>query len=711
MNARKLDFHRNYKNESQIESSFPTREINEIAQAESWRKEIYRPIYHIHKWWAIRLGSVFRAISLGALIKGNKPSIWECFYNEHSFKDKVVFDPFMGSGTTLGECLKLGARAIGNDINPVSTFAVSQALSNVDLNELENTFNLVYSDTLNETRTYYLTKDARTNELVHVMYFFWVKEVTTPSNEKILLFDNYVFAKNAYPRKKPISQILCKFCGEINQDRYDCEALTCKKCRRSFNPQVGTVKGTFVYGKDNQKYRIKDLIQATDCPPNHKMYAILAMDANGNKFYKSIDKYDVDLYIKAKKNLSKLNLPLPIMEVRQGHNTKQAIGYNYRLWKDLFNDRQLLSLGLLLQRILKIEDKAIRQQLLCLFSGTLEFNNMFCSFKGEGTGAVRHMFSHHILKPEKKPLENNVLGTKRSSGTFASLFYSRLLPAKKYLSHPFDLKQVRDDKGNRDSKAKFEKVVVSKPLIGKIVDSWDKFERIDNSVLVMNGNSGNLTIPNESVDAVITDPPYFDFIHYSELSDFFYAWLSVALGNECKIFRNENSSNIAEVQEIDEDKFSLKLASVFKECYRVLKNDGLLIFSFHHSQVKGWTSIYNSIHSSGFKIVKVHPVKAEMAGTVPKNGTKIPIHFDAIIVCKKTDSEGVEQGPIDYQSLKRKVESTVNELSIPGLSISSADKFVFAAGIVLEECSKLRYKSSNVIPPMDYVYNDYLNNA
>ena len=64
---------------------------------------------------------------------------------------------------------------------------------------------------------------------------------------------------------------------------------------------------------------------------------------------------------------------------------------------------------------------------------------MFCSFKGEGTGAVRHMFSNHILKPERAPLENSVWGTHKGSGTFSSLFKSRLLRAKHYLDEPFEI--------------------------------------------------------------------------------------------------------------------------------------------------------------------------------------------------------------------------------------------------------------------------------
>ena len=41
-----------------LECDFPLVEISQIAEQESWRKEINRPIYHIHKWWATRLGCV-----------------------------------------------------------------------------------------------------------------------------------------------------------------------------------------------------------------------------------------------------------------------------------------------------------------------------------------------------------------------------------------------------------------------------------------------------------------------------------------------------------------------------------------------------------------------------------------------------------------------------------------------------------------------------
>ena len=50
----------------------------------------------------------------------------------------------------------------------------------------------------------------------------------------------------------------------------------------------------------------------------------------------------------------------------------------------------------------RLRDNPTRRAFSTLLSGILDFNNMFASYKGEGTGAVRHMFSHHIRSPSER---------------------------------------------------------------------------------------------------------------------------------------------------------------------------------------------------------------------------------------------------------------------------------------------------------------------
>ena len=126
---------------------------------------------------------------------------------------------------------------------------------------------------------------------------------------------------------------------------------------------------------------------------------------------------------------------------------------------------------------------------------------------------------------------------------------------------------------------------------------YSQFSNVNNAALILNGDSSSLEIPDKSVDAVVTDPPYFDFVHYSELSDFFYSWLSIAVPDRYPYFEYGHCGRPGEVQAKCGDEFSSKLSGVFRECHRVLKDDAVLTFSFHHSRIDGWLSIYKAIRN------------------------------------------------------------------------------------------------------------------
>lgn len=671
------------RRDTALEHDFPIVEVSQVAEHESWRKEINRPLYHMHKWWAVRLGSVFRAITLAALTP-KSVGTWDSFYQRHHLQGKIVLDPFMGSGTTLGEALKLGASAVGCDINPVSTFLVRQSLARIPETALREAFHHLVRTIAPDIRRYYQTRDPATGELIPVLYFFWVKVVQSPDGETVPLFDRFVFAQDTYPKKKPRAQIVCPACWEVNEDRYDTTHLVCPQCQHTFNPQEGNTSGQYVLTRSG-KHRIKDLLPPDGSPPSHRLYAMMALRSSGEKLYLKAAPEDRALYREAETRLETEDLPLPALAVRSGHNTDQARGYNYLHWRDFFNARQLLCLGLLLREILHLENPAIREQMLCLFSSTLEFNNLFCSFKGEGTGAVRHMFSHHILKPERTPLENSVWGTDKSSGSFQSLFESRLIPAKRYLDEPFEVMLDSDLFGNM---VRPRKIVASDPINVPQVSSWQELVAQKQGALILNGDSSHLSLPDKSIDAVITDPPYFDFVHYSELSDFFYAWLAPALKERYARFKERDSSDTGEVQHNDPRTFARQLCSVFSECRRVLKDDGVLAFSFHHSREDGWAAIHEAIITAGFEVVAAHPVHAELRAASPKTATNNPISLDAILVCCKRTQR--KSRPVDPDIIIERTLLLAEKLTAGGMQLSAADRFVIAASQTLIAASAER---------------------
>ena len=129
----------------------------------------------------------------------------------------------------------------------------------------------------------------------------------------------------------------------------------------------------------------------------------------------------------------------------------------------------------------------------CLLSGTLEFHSMLCSYKGEGTGAVRHTFSHHILKPERTPLEANPWGTK-SSGAFSTLFASRILRALDYAENPFEVRLVPNGRKPKSAKV----FGLSERIGSRIAESVDGV--LDGCrVSVSCGDSGATNLPDTEI--------------------------------------------------------------------------------------------------------------------------------------------------------------------------------------------------------------------
>ncbi len=661
-----------------IEYDFPIGFISQLAEHESWRKEVYRPIYYIHKWWAKRLGSVFRGILLAANENFNA-NLPQEYYKTHDFSHLTIFDPFMGSGVTVGEAAKLGYKVIGRDINPVSATMVEACLAKYQVQDIIETFNHIEQKLKKPIQDFFKTQDADGRQ-VDVLYYFLVKILNCPNcSTQIELFKSRIFSKNAVPQKDPSARALCPQCQKINYTAFDCKLLTCSHCSHSYDPQVGNVNGAIVCCPDcSYQFKLIDFLKNTTEPLNHKLYAKLLLYPDGSKGYDTVNLYDQEIEHRAYQEYLTLKHQFPLVSIEEGHNTNQILKYNYKTWTQLFTPRQLVCISKFVNEIKLISDPDIRRLFACLLSGALEFNNVFCSFKGEGTGAVRHMFAHHILKPELMPIEANLWGTPKSSGSFTTLFESRILRAIAYKSDPFEFKVV-----NKSAQKIFH---LNRPLNCEITKSYDAFSNNGHSVYISQGDSSETDIDMGSVDLVVTDPPFFDNVHYSELADFFYYWLNQMLDiSDLKTTRQSN-----EVQDTNAEKFTEKLTRVFRECHRVLKNDGLMIFTYHHSRHEGWVSIHRALRQAGFIFIQAFPIKAEMSVSMSIQQAKIPINIDLILVCRKS---GREKSILSYNDITQqalhKAKNRISELVENKIKISDGDIKMILMGHLLCELSCL----------------------
>jgi len=189
---------------------------------------------------------------------------------------------------------------------------------------------------------------------------------------------------------------------------------------------------------------------------------------------------------------------------------------------------------------------------------------------------------------------------------------------------------------------------------------------------------------------VLTDPPFFDNVHYSQLADFFYVWLRQMLNDRQSDLPLFSTRSTQEVQDTDAVSFSSKLTAVWAECWRVLKDDGLLVFTYHHSRLEGWSALYQSVRQAGFEIVQSHPVKAEMSVAIPIQQSKEPISFDLIVVCRKSAATKPGHATFNLDTCLLDAQQAVKTLKNNELVVTSGDVRVILMGCILARLSSLQ---------------------
>jgi putative DNA methylase len=607
-------------------------DLSAMSRVEAHRKNIYRPPYYIHKWWARRTGSVFRGIALDLLLPPEE-DVMEAYYRRHDFSDVIVLDPFMGGGTTLGECLRLGAKVVGCDLNPVAWFLVSQAMREVRMPALLDAYEGVAARVADPLSDMYRVRCESCDGEAVAQYVAWIKQVPCEScgDQADLHLSNVVMADMA---TKGAGLVDCPSCGYPWWVEAVRDSTACRRCGHRFIPAVRRARNTH-YCCDNCGHdgRILDALADAREPPRHRMRCLTVWCERCGKRHQAPAVEDVRRYadIAAETEESFDRLRIPRSKIPEGHNTNQMRRYGYRYWWQMFNLRQLAGLDRLFGAIREVEDQASRELLTLLASGALEFNSMFCGAKGLGTGAIRHVFAHHAFIPAKEPLEANLWGVHRSSGGFSTLFKERLLRAREWAQAPVE---------RRFLGTKAQRVPIpGERLAARPADSFEQLVRAEADMLVLNQSSEDLyQIPDASVDLVITDPPYADSVMYSELSDYFYVWLREALGQEHPSFRTEHVDDRREAvhnrgRGRDGDFYSQMLGLVFAEAMRTLKPGGRLAFTFHHSGENAWGQVLGALRTGGIVVERWWPVFAEMESGVPLRGKENNGHLDIVFVC------------------------------------------------------------------------------
>ncbi|KAE8440081.1 DUF1156 domain-containing protein [Vreelandella piezotolerans] len=216
----------------------------------------------------------------------------------------------------------------------------------------------------------------------------------------------------------------------------------------------------------------------------------------------------------------------------------------------------------------------------------------------------------------------------------------------------------------------------------------------EGEVLQIQGSATDMSdVADESVDAVVMDPPYYDNVQYSELSDFYYVWQKKTLGDLYPgWFDQEVTDKALEAVANPARDGSAKSAKaryeelmqgIFAESKRVLKPDGIMTLMFTHKSSDAWETLTNALIQSGWDITACMPVESE-SGYSTHQMNMASAASTIFIACRPADRRDREPSSWAYE-VKGKLEAAVREglVEFERLKLNPVDRMIASWGRAL----------------------------
>lgn len=236
----------------------------------------------------------------------------------------------------------------------------------------------------------------------------------------------------------------------------------------------------------------------------------------------------------------------------------------------------------------------------------------------------------------------------------------------------------------------------------------ESLAQIPRRVEVARASATRLPYHDGTFDAVITDPPYYDNISYSDLSDFFYVWLKRSVGflfpehlegeltpkhREAIVapYRHGGDKNAAR------EFYEREMAWAFAEAHRVLKPSAPLVCVYAHKTTLGWASLVESLRRARFMITEAWPLDTEMT-TALKSETS-SLASSIFLVARRRDGDEVGQHAVVRRELDESITERLERLVTAG--VTGSDLVIAAIGAGLRPFTRyasVEYPNGEQVP-------------
>jgi putative DNA methylase len=630
-----------------LEDSFPIKEVSKESAKEKMIRHGH--ISTLHIWWARRPLASSRAINYTALISVLnqiedhqakkefvvKLSKWansldsrllETARNDileaNAGKQPKILDPFAGGGAIPLEAYRLGCDVYSSDYNPVANLVqkcileypqkygnavekggcalVSHSTNDRLVTDVRRWSDWVLGEAQKQIGDFYpMDKDGS-----YAVGYIWARTIPcqNPScNAEIPLMRQYWLAND---EDKKVSLYPYRSNKEV---KFKIVGVGYEPIHHNFDPNKGSVSRAvatcYICGSSIDGTSLRAIF-AKNQSSERMVCAITKRTGSSGKKYRAVTEDDLFAFEKAERYLKEIRGllqekwgidPVPDEPTPEGGGAgaERAFAihrYGMTHWGDLFNSRQKLALITFVEAVKRAFSKmiefgydpeyakAVTTYLSLGVDRLADYNSRLCMW-ASSKELIAHTFSRQVLQMTWDYIEVN----------------------------PFS-----EATGNW--RGSFEYVLkVLKHCSGIPANSMPHLKMSSATMLQHD---------NDFFDAVFTDPPYYDNVPYSHLSDFFYVWLKRSIGPLYpELFSTPLSPKSKEIVAYSYAKGGLKegklffedmLKKSFVEINRVLKPNGIAVIVYAHKSTAGWETLVNSLLDSGLVITAAWPIHTEM---------------------------------------------------------------------------------------------------